>query len=176
MYPTIHDVIRCTAEACRSFAAFSDTFFNFDRRSAWLGWENWLTVEVARLLNNRLVLPFYPYPVTGEKLDLYIAEPADIAVEVKTNYITDREARRSPRPMSGRVFADAGKIVNLGDRTSKLLLVSTCFDSRAGLHAYEACVGQDLKERFGQFQPQWHDCSNGTGHNLLLSLWAPGRQ
>jgi hypothetical protein len=76
--------------------------------------------------------------------------------------------------MPGRVVADAEKIAGVGDRTSKLLLVSTCFETEAGLLAYEACVALDLKDRFGQFQPQWHNCSCGTGYNLLLSLSAPG--
>ncbi|HKA08482.1 MAG TPA: hypothetical protein VKD71_14580, partial [Gemmataceae bacterium] len=174
VHPTIDDVIRCAAESCRSFAAFSDAFFNFARRSGWLGWENWLTVEIARRLNSRLVLPFFPYPATGEKLDLYVDAPVDLAVEVKINYITDREARQNPRPMSGRVLADAEKIAGLADRTSKLLLVSTCFESDRGRAAYAACVALDLQTRFGQFQPQWHDCSCGSGYNLLLSLLARG--
>lgn len=172
VYPTIDDVIRCAAESCRSFAACSDAFFNFERRKGWLGWENWLTVEIVRRLNSRLVLPFHPYPETGEKLDLYVCAPVDLAVEIKTNYITDLEAKRNPRPMPGRVVADAAKVAGLGERTSKLLLVSTCFESEAGLAAYKACVARDLRDRFGQFQPRWDNCSCGTGYNSLLSLSA----
>jgi hypothetical protein len=170
--PTVDEVIQCATEACRCFADFSDAFFNFEKRSSWLGWENWLTVEVARRLKSRNVLPFYSYPRTGERLDLFVSGPIHIAVEIKTNYITDREAKQNPRPMPSRVLADATKIKRLDTSIRKLLLVSTFFESQTGLSAYPECVAHDLKARFGQFEPKWSDCSSGSGHVLLLALRA----
>ena len=86
------------------------------------------------------------------------------------------DLRLHPRPMSDRVFADAKKLTDLSARTSKLLLVSTGFESEAGLKAYRACVARDLQDRFEEFQPQWYNCSSGTGSNLLLSLSSRGRR
>ena len=169
--PSLDDVVSCAAGACRSFARASAAFFNFEKRAAWLGWENWLSVEITRRLNSRFVLPFYAYPAACERLDLYVDVPVNLAVEIKTNYITDREARKRPRPLPGRVVADARKIERLGTEVGKLLLVSTCFESKFGLKAYPECVAQHVLSRFGRFQATWHDCSQGAGYNLLLALW-----
>jgi hypothetical protein len=142
-----------------------------ESRTTWLGWENWLTVEIARRLNSRKVIPFFSYPKTQKKLDLFVCDPK-LAVEIKTNYITDEESRQNPRKMSGRVVPDAKKIMSLGGRVRKLLLVATCFESNAGLRAYPGCVANDLHVRFRQFEPDWRECSHGRGHISLLALRA----
>jgi hypothetical protein len=141
-----------------------------------LGWENWLTVDITRRLNNALVLPFFPYPDAHlgakRKLDLYIRAPVRLAVELKVNYIDDTEIEKSgdQRPLPDRVAQDAEKISVLDQTIGKLLLVSTCFESRPGLDAYQDLVSDDFARRFEHFWFRWYNCSAGSGHNLLLAL------
>jgi hypothetical protein len=170
MYPSKKNVVSAAVGACRSFAECATCFFNFEKRQAWLGWENWLTIEIVRRLNSKLVLPFYSYPKRNLKLDIFIDDPLQIAVEVKTNYISDQEVKNPHRLMSGRVMKDAEKMKHLDNTTGKLLLVSTFFESNEGLMAYPERVKRDLTNRFGLFQCRWHNCSSGGGHNLLLVL------
>jgi hypothetical protein len=170
MYPSKKDVVSAAVNACASFAECATCFFNFEKRSAWLGWENWLTVEIIRRLNSKLVLPFFPYPKQNLKLDIFIADPVQMAVEVKTNYISNQEVRNPHRLMSGRVVKDAAKLRLLDDSIAKLLLVSTFFESKESLGSYPSRVKRDLAKRFGFFEARWHTCSAGGSHNLLLVL------
>lgn len=166
-----NQVVSAARKACKSFAAFSPRFFDFESREAWLGWENWLTVEIARLLDNKLVRAFGQYPTGKQRFDLYINGPTQVAVEIKVNYITNGEAERPNRPMPDRIVRDAKKLKKLKGSVSKLLLVATCFQSRKGLKAYRRAVQHDLEMRFGEFSYKWFNCSSHDGHNLLLALW-----
>ncbi|HEY3968330.1 MAG TPA: hypothetical protein VGM05_27445 [Planctomycetaceae bacterium] len=170
MYPSKKGVVSAAIAACSSFAECAKCFFNFERRSSWLGWENWLTIDIVRRLNSDHVLPFYPYSKQNLKLDLFVDAPIQIGVEIKTNYITDQEVKKPHRLMSERVVKDARKMRRLGGSIEKLLLVSTFFESNAGVRAYPARVQNDLAKRFGQFHSRWHTCSTSCGHNLLLVL------
>jgi hypothetical protein len=51
----IKDIIRETLRACKSFSKCSDSFFDFEIRNGWLGWENWLTVDIFRWLDHQYV-------------------------------------------------------------------------------------------------------------------------
>jgi len=168
--PSEKDVVLAAREACTSFANCAPSYFNFECRDTWLGWENWLTVDIARRLNSRSVFPFYSYPRQNLRLDISVGLPVKIAVEIKTNYIDNDEASDPHRLMSSRVVKDAEKIRQLHRSIKKVILVSTFFESTDGLRAYSKCVKKDLAERFGAFRCSWHDCSAGGGHNLLLVL------
>ena len=177
MHVSKRTLILAAAKACKSFASSSERFFNFEKRRGWRGWENWLTVDITRRLNNNLVLPFYPYSCVGlnvkTTLDIYVDLPVRLAVEIKVNYIDDDEIANSEehRSLPDRVFKDALKIAGLDRRIDKLLVISTCFESRPALEAYQNLVKDDLAQRFTSFQHRrWYDCSAGTGHNLLLAL------
>lgn len=162
MQPSMENVIACAKAACRSFAKCSANFFNCE---SWLGWENWLTVDIVRRLDNPIVRPFHRYTKDAKKLDIYIDAPVDLAVEIKTNYITDLEAKKSPRPMSRRVLKDAEKIMSWGKDVDRLLLVSTCFDSTVALRAYPECIARDLKRRLGSFK-----CGGSIVHAVLARI------
>jgi hypothetical protein len=170
MYPSKKDVVSAAIEACESFSECADWFFNFENSPSWLGWENWLTIDILRRLNSEHVRRFHPYSKQKLKLDLFVDAPIQIAVEIKTNYITDQEVIKPRRLMSERVVKDARKMRRLGGAIEKLLLVSNFFESNAALRAYPKRVKNDLAKRFSQFQIRWHNCSSGSGHSLLLVL------
>jgi hypothetical protein len=174
--PSKCNVVLFAAKACKSFAESSACFLNRPGR-AYGGWENWLTVEITRLLNNPCVIPFCGYPCGDAKirtnLDIYIERPVPIAVEIKVNYITNEEIRNwGPKiEFPDRILDDGRKLDKLDHKTVKLLLVSTCFDSSEGLDKYLSCMERTLGKRFESLQHHsWYNCSAGTGHNLLLAL------
>ena len=95
----INNIIRAALESCESFTGCFDSFFNFKERNGWLGWENWLTVDIFRNLNNISVVPFAPYSVcknnlTG-KMDLFVRYPSKIAIEIKTNYLDAKDLEQN---------------------------------------------------------------------------------
>jgi hypothetical protein len=168
-------VVRAAVQACRSFAKCSPNFFNFEESANWRGWENWLTVEIARRLDSRCVLAFFAYPKKKLRLDLFVKGNA-LAVEIKTNFITDREAAKENRTLPDRVVKDAKKMRALNAETGRLILVATIFDTREGLVAYKRTVNKDLAPTFVDYRVSWHDCSSGEGHLLLLALIKPATQ
>ena len=168
-------IVEAAIRSCKQFARSQVSFF--EERNGFLGWENWLTVDIARQLNDKNVIPFYQYPRRKSKLDIYVKKPFPIAVEIKTNYIDKKEVDWSKRHREGkrllpeRVYKDAKKINRLDPKTEKLLFVSTCFDTHKSLTEYKKLVQEDLKKRFKSFKcHRWHNCSVGDGHNLLLEL------
>ena len=178
MNPSQRNVVLSAVKACRGFARCSGSFFNFKKRSGgWRGWENWLTVDITRHLNDPHVLPFCRYSYEGQrlkgKLDIYVEAPFRIAVEIKTSYIFDREieAWGADITLTDGVFHDARKICKLEPKIGKLLLLSICFESRDALKKYRKRAECGLASSFKSFQyHRWYDCSASAGHNLLLAL------
>jgi hypothetical protein len=173
---TEKEIVAAAIGACRSFAKYSPCFFNFQERAAWLGWENWLTVEIARRLDSLRVIPFFTYPKKRLRRDLFVRDDQLVAVEVKTNYITDKEASRENRSLPDRVTKDVVKMRMLDGEIGKLILLATVLDSAQGLAAYKSAVKKDLAKTFVDFRPSWHDCSSGKGHVLLLALFSNVRK
>lgn len=170
-------IVREAKSACLSFAGYQRHFFDFARRPGWAGWENWLTVEVGRRLNTPNVLPFYPYPKKQNRrlLDLFACDRnSKVAVEIKVNYVDDHEIKKWKRRKVGlpdRVLEDRDKLQSLRGKISRLLLVSTCFESPNGLASYPDLIDSRLRQDFQRWRVEWHDCSvPGKGWNLLLVL------
>ena len=114
--PSVKELVRSAVQACKSFASCSSNFFDFDKREAFCGWENWLTVDITRRLNNKHVIPFCPYSEVKHrlkgKLDLYIDSRPSMAVEIKVNYIDDTEIERwgADIGLPKRILKDAKKL------------------------------------------------------------------
>ncbi len=172
----VNHVVRAATAACRSFARYQSCYFQFDRRPGYRGWENWLTVEIARELHTRAILPFFEYPSGHQRLDLFAEdERAKLAVEIKVNYLDNREIEaRAERgtEFPDRILADRDKLDSLGAGVGRLLLVATCFESRDGLQTYPRLIQASLRRDFGFWRAQWRDCSRARdrGWNLLLAL------
>jgi len=172
-------VVRAAKGACCCFASYQAKFFNFDRRPGWRGWENWLTVEVCRRLHARTVLAFYR--LDGRYLDLFVREgDPEVGVEIKVNYVDDREnqiwAQKGTYGLPARILKDRDKLKGLPANITRLLLVSTCFESRATLDPYQKGIDASLGGDFQRWDAEWHDCSGhgDQGGNLLLALSRPG--
>jgi len=171
-------VVNEARAACLSFAAYKRQFFDFRRRPGYRGWENWLTVEIGRRLNTRSVLTFAPYHgvKNGRRLDLLVDScNPKVAVEIKVNYLDDDEIRSWVPGDAGlpvRVLRDRNKLEGLPVEFSRLLLVSTCFDSHPGLIKYKGVVDRTLPIDFPGWRAEWYDCSNTKleGWTLLLAL------
>ena len=174
MLLTKKEIVKAATESCELFARTQKRFF--EKRSGYQGWENWLTVEITRRLDDGKVIPFHQYGSGRVKMDIYIENTVPIAVEIKVNFIIQSEVARSMRDGGNRklpagVFADKEKINRLGSKVEKLIFVATCFDTKESLNKYKKLVRRDIEQRFKLFkQHQWYDCSAGDGHNLLLAL------
>lgn len=131
----IKDIIRSSWIACESFLSCSDAFFNFKIRNGWLGWENWLTVDIIRRLNNISVVPFAPYSMCKQnltgKMDLFVRYPNKIAVEIKTNFWDANEFgddNKIIRKFPERILKDIIKLKRVGDDIYQLLAIAIVFE------------------------------------------------
>lgn len=118
----LKDIIRTALDSCESFAQCSKSFFNFKNRNGWLGWENWLAVDIFRRLNSTSVIPFAPYSeckkkLTG-KMDLFVRYPNKMAIEIKTNYLDVKDLNGTKKESIG-----------FPDRIIHAYPVNTGFDS-----------------------------------------------
>lgn len=172
--PYIKQVIFCAAQACFSFSHCTKTFFNFETRLGWLGWENWLTVDIFRRLNTCKAVPFAHYSDKNRKLDLLINDP-EIAIEIKTTYISSNEiskwSRRGSHKISKRFRDDASKLFSETQYTNAtaLLLLAAVFESDADLYKYIKLTQQDLDSSFCDFRNRrWYNCSSSKGYIGLL--------
>lgn len=174
----ISRIVREAANACQSFAGYQSRYFDFERRPGYRGWENWLTVDIGRRLNHKNVLAFHGYPTGRERFDLYVEGATPIAVEVKVNYLDQDEIQESgpERDLPPRVVSDAEKLNTLNPTTSRLLLVSTCFERSECRRAYKRLVAPSIARHFPNWEHEWRDCSDARnkGWNLLLALWKDG--
>jgi hypothetical protein len=171
-------VIQAAAAACRSFAAYQSRFFRFDRRNGWRGWENWLTVDICRRLDSDDIHPFERYPTSRERrhFDIFVSGEPPLAVEIKVNYIDDEEAL-GKKKLPDRVLDDREKLDSIKESMGRLILVSTCFESRNSAESYPARVAAAIASDFPHWHAEWHDCSvPGNGSNKLLALSRPARQ
>jgi hypothetical protein len=171
-------VIQAAAAACRSFAAYQHRFFRFDRRNGWRGWENWLTVDICRRLDSGNVHPFDRYPRSRERrhLDIFVSGETPLAVEIKINYIDDKEALIKNK-LPDRILDDRKKLDSIEGPMGRLILVSTCFESGNSAESYPARVAAAIASDFLHWHAEWHDCSvPGNGSNKLLALSRPVRQ
>ena len=180
--PSTSRVIQKAVAACRSFAQFQNHFFDFEQSARWRGWENWLTVDICRRLNDKDVHPFSSYDgeLNGKHMDFSIGVRSSlkVAVEIKVNYIDKDEAKQKTE-LPDRVLNDRDKLNSCDKRISRLLLVSTCFQSRESMLCYRVNINPGLAKDFLGWSATWHDCSMGNGYNLLLALiWihGPGRK
>jgi hypothetical protein len=176
---SIKDLISSAVKACRAFAKCSENFFNFEKTNIWRGWENWLTVDIARRLNRQSVVPFARYSECRDTLkttmDLLVTRPNYIAVEIKVNYWGDDDIRRcgeEKKPLPERAIKDIEKLRKAGSDVRKVFMISTVFESRQGLMKYRKRVLDRDQKVLKELNWKWYDCSasrNG-GHNLLLVI------
>ena len=138
------------------------------RPNNWAGWENWLTVDIVRQLNDKSVLPFYSYPRSTQKLDIYIEKPRPLAVEIKVTYLTDNEATDHKRLLTNRVAADAEKLTSLPNDIGRVLLLAACFESSMGRSRYTASDRSDLLQTYASYTSRWYNCSSQSGGHIAL--------
>lgn len=168
---SITALINAAIKSCLSFAQCSNNFFGGD---SWRGWENWLTVDIARRINNQKITPFASYseckPNIKGKMDLLIKSPKNIAVEIKVNYWGDDDIERHDgkrKSLPDRAINDIKKLKQLGSDTLKVFLLSTVFESSNGLEKYRDKIFDPNQKCLKDLNWKRYDCSEG-GYNLLL--------
>jgi hypothetical protein len=171
------EVLSAAESACRTFAACQKSFFNFERRTGWRGWENWLTVDIARRLNQETAVPFCRYLTSRERFDLAVFDGERIAyaIEIKTSYFDDAEIAELIPGEDGlpeRVLRDRDKLDSLKSDIGRMILVSICFESSDGCRRYRRSVESKIHQDFRGWRATWRDCSvkRRQGWNLLLAL------
>lgn len=156
--PTITDIIYAALESCEAFADVSNNFFNFEKRkNAWRGWENWLTVDIIRKLNNKTVIPFAKYPKHNYSMDFGIGEKPDIykiVVEIKTTYFTEDELERRKSYLVARLRKDMFKFEDAEDAWC-LYLIAIVLPSHNSCVLYEKQVDNYLKNNRNELA--WDD-------------------
>lgn len=167
--PTIQRVVRSAEAACRSLSRCNN-FFNFDETDSWLGWENWLTIDIIRRLNHRSIVRFGRYPSGAGQSDILVRVKRPIAVEIKVNYVDDDEVekwgRAGTRTLPERVVKDLRKLVGSIERGTCLMLVATGIESPRCGRVYKNLIDAYLKRDWGHWKRSWSIC----GRVLLLSM------
>lgn len=138
----IREIIQTAFDCCSEFALCLDNFFDFDNRNGWLGWENWLTTEIFLKLNTNSVVPFAPYSkcrlTLKGRMDLFIKRPYEVGVEIKTNFLDDKEVEAGEQELPKRILKDIAKLKKLGNQVYQLLIVAIVFESENGLTMYKS--------------------------------------
>jgi hypothetical protein len=169
--PVISTIICAAGGACHSLAD-SKNFFNFEHTDSYLGWENWLTVDIARRLNHKTVVRFckYPDPDCTDKTDLFVRSKPPICVEIKVNYIDHEEVtkwcKKKTHKLPARARNDLAKLERLGGESSRLMLVATACDSSDDAVTYKKLVAPDLAQNWSSWTAEWHSID----HFLLLAM------
>ena len=167
--PSISDVIRAAADACKSLSQCGN-FFNFDKTNSWRGWENWLTVDVIRRLDSPSVVRFGNYPDSSEKTDILISGPNCTAVEIKVNYVDSSEVEAWKESASyklpRRVTEDLWKLNRLGKDMNRVFLFAIAFENTNDKTKYKGLLDQSLAKSWGSWASQWHECETF----MLLAL------
>lgn len=165
----IRRVILTAADACKSLSQCTN-FFNFDETDSWVGWENWLTVDIIRGLNSASVFRSGNYPKSSEKTDILINGESKIAVEIKVNYVETAEvakwSAKGSHKLPDRVIKDIRKLNRLAKGMKRVLLFAVAFEDPKDQKNYIKLIDMYLSDSWGSWESQWHKC----GTFMLLSL------
>src|SRR5258708_3071203 len=106
-------VITAAQRACLSLSRCVN-FFNFEESDSWLGWENWVTVDIGGRVDHKAVVRFCVYPKSTTRSDLLINGNPPLTVEVKVNYVDDtdldRWGQKGSHALPRRVLDDLRKL------------------------------------------------------------------
>ena len=167
--PNERDIFRAACGACRSLSNCRN-FFNFDFSDSWLGWENWLTVEIVRRLDHASVIRFGKYPGSRERSDILVQGSSSVAVEIKVNFVDSKEIQEwkaaAAYALPNRVANDLRKLNRLGRRMNKLLLFAVAFESPKDHAAYRRLLATYLSSSCKAWSQRWRKCDSF----LLVSL------
>jgi hypothetical protein len=169
--PTIDQVVQAGAASCRSLSRCNN-FFVFEHSDSWLGWENWLTVDIVRRLNHRAVVRFGAYSNGSTRSDIFLKTKQKIAVEIKVNYIDDNELDKwigKKHGLPKRVADDLKKLTKSIRNADRLMLMATALESSRRSSEYRALIDEDLSSNWPKWTREWAKC----GNILLLSLVIP---
>ena len=106
-------------------------------------------------------------------MDFYVKGPLKIAVEIKVNYIDNKEIADANKPLPPRINKDFDKYELLDGKADFLLLISTFFESKEGFTKYIKHIDSELQERsddMGLLKWNWYDCSIQNSYNALLAI------
>ena len=155
----IRNVILAAADACKSLSQCTN-FFNFDETDSWLGWENWLTVDIVRRIDSPLVVRFGKYPESSEKTDILVNGEYKIAVEIKVNYVDTLEVSKWHKDgrykLPNRVIKDLRKLNRLGKGMKRVLLFAIAFEDPKDQNKYKNLVDKYLTISWDSWENQWH--------------------
>ena len=167
-------LIWATIKSCSSFAICSSNFFK--NREGWRGWENWLTVDIARQINSDNIIPFAKYSECDSDInglmDLLVkTKHYFIAVEIKVNYwdddeITKRYDAKDYISLPSRAVEDINKLKKAGPDVRKLFMMSIVFESGDGINKYRKIFNRN-HEVLRDMNWKFFNCGD---HNLLLVI------
>ena len=159
--PNIENVILAAADACKSLSQCTN-FFNFGKTDSWLGWENWLTVDIVRRLDSASVVRFGSYPSSSEKTDIFISGQNKMAVEIKANYVDTSEVaswnENARYKLPVRATKDLWKLNRLGKGMTRVFLFAIAFENPKDQTKYKELLDQYLTASWGSWTSQWHKC------------------
>ena len=168
----IKDVIQSAIKACEIFSPCLENFFNFELRHGYLGWENWLTVEIFRNLNSSAVVPFAPYSICKKSLpglmDLFVRYPNQIVVEIKTNYLDNDELGANSLKLHSRIKDDISKMNKVGNSIYQLLILAIVFESQDGLEKYQNELFDTTQLEVMDMNCKFYTVSSASDHKVLL--------
>lgn len=168
----IKDVIQSAIKACEIFSPCLEDFFNFELRSGYLGWENWLTVEMFRNLNSPAVIPFAPYSICEKSppgfMDLFVRYPNQIVVEIKTNYLDNDELGANSLKLHSRIKDDISKMNKVGNSIYQLLILAIVFESQDGLEKYQYELFDTTQLEVMDMNWKFYTVSSASDHKVLL--------
>jgi hypothetical protein len=105
-------------------------------------------------------------------MDLRITGPQEIAVEVKTSYLTEHELKTWGEgiELPERVLKDLKKLRRKKGDVGRLLLLSTVFETESDLEQYRDKLFDRKHKALKGLRMKWYTCSCNGGQNLLLAV------
>lgn len=162
-------VIEAAARSCKSLSS-CENFFRFEHSDSWLGWENWLTVDIVRRLDHPDVVRFGAY--RGRlRSDITIVGRKSLAVEVKVSFVDRKEIVRwsnkhTVRKLPARALKDLAKL-KMASSTARLFLFAAALEDASDSLRYRKILRQHLKSDLHGWRSSWHEC----GSIMLLALY-----
>ncbi len=167
---SIRDILLSSIYALESFSKFAESFFENRDEDAWRGWENWLTVDILRRLNNKNNIIFYPYCYCSDeiqdntKMDIFNKKNS-ICIEIKTNYLTDNEIGEDIN-LHNRIVQDLDRLNRLDENQYfKLLIVGIVFDAIESINKF---IEYFRGNQINNYNWRLYNCSAKNGAPILL--------
>jgi len=174
---SITQVVSSAVDSVKKFAKISNIFFNFEKRNGYLGWENWLTVEIFRKLNSSCVVPYAKYSCgKGNKsnyMDLKVGGSASMAIEIKTNYLDQKEVNEMKGELSfpERINKDISKVKIEKSVAYRLILIAIVFDTLETRKKFESILKGNEDVYIKRMNWNYYNCSvRGRGQIILLVI------